>query len=108
MNSKWASDPIFLARFTREAYAAAQLVHHNVVQIYDMAQSGVNFFSMEFVEGKSLGDLVKKQGKMQPLRPLAISCKQRAGQIRARSRHDSPRCEARQSHAQHARHCESG
>ncbi len=67
MNSKWASDPVFLARFTREAYAAAQLVHHNVVQIYDIgAESGTNFFSMEFVEGKSLGDMVKKQGKMEP------------------------------------------
>jgi len=65
MNTKWASDPIFLARFTREAYAAAQLVHHNVVQIYDIGeQQGINFFSMEFVEGKSLGDLLRKDGKV--------------------------------------------
>lgn len=65
MNSKWASDPVFLARFTREAYAAAQLVHHNVVQIYDIGeQQGINFFSMEFVEGKSLGDVIKKEGQM--------------------------------------------
>lgn len=65
MNTRWASDPVFLARFTREAYAAAQLVHHNVVQIYDIGeQQGINFFSMEFVEGKSLGDVLKKGGKM--------------------------------------------
>ncbi len=65
MNAKWANDPVFLARFTREAYAAAQLVHHNVVQIYDIGeQQGINFFSMEFVEGKSLGDVIKKDGKM--------------------------------------------
>ena len=67
MNAKWASDPIFLARFTREAYAAAQLVHHNVVQIYDIGeQAGVNFFSMEFVDGKSLGDILKRDGKVTP------------------------------------------
>jgi len=67
MNARWASDPIFLARFTREAYAAAQLVHHNVVQIYDIGEDkGVNFFSMEFVEGRSLGDVVKKGGKLAP------------------------------------------
>ncbi len=65
MNRRWASDPIFVARFTREAYAAAQLVHHNVVQIYDIGQDhGVNFFSMEFVKGQTLADLVKKEGKL--------------------------------------------
>jgi len=66
MHANWAKDPVFLARFTREAYAAAQLNHHNVVQIYDIGnQSGINFFSMEFVDGKSLGDLLKKTGKLE-------------------------------------------
>ena len=36
MNEQWANDPVFIARFVREAYAAAQLTHHNVVQIYDI------------------------------------------------------------------------
>ena len=65
MNARWASDPVFLARFTREAFAAAQLVHHNVVQIHDIGeQEGLHFFSMEYVQGQSLGDLVKKQGPL--------------------------------------------
>ncbi len=65
MNSQWSSNPNFLVRFTREAYAAAQLVHHNVVQVYDIGEDrGINFFSMEFVEGRSLGDLLKKDGKL--------------------------------------------
>jgi hypothetical protein len=67
MNSRWARDPVFLARFTREAYAAAQLVHHNVVQIYDIgADRGINFFSMEYVEGRSLGEVVKAEGRLDP------------------------------------------
>ena len=67
MNARWASDPIFLARFTREAYAAAQLVHHNVVQIYDIGQDkGLNFYSMEYVKGRSLGDVIQKEGKIEP------------------------------------------
>ena len=67
MHAQWASDPVFLARFTREAYAAAQLNHHNVVQIYDFGEdAGINFFSMEFVDGQSLGDLLKKHGKLEP------------------------------------------
>jgi len=67
MNPAWADDPVFLARFIREAYAAAQLNHHNVVQIYDIgADAGINFFSMEFVEGKSLGDVLRKNGRLEP------------------------------------------
>jgi serine/threonine protein kinase len=67
MNPQWAKNPNFLVRFTREAYAAAQLVHHNVVQVYDIGEDhGIHYFSMEFVEGQSLGDLVKKEGKLAP------------------------------------------
>jgi serine/threonine protein kinase len=66
MHAQWADDPVFLARFTRQAYAAAQLNHHNVVQIYDFgADAGVHFFSMEFVDGRSLGDLLKR-GQLSP------------------------------------------
>ncbi len=69
---QWARDLVFLARFTREAYAAAQLNHHNVVQIYDFGEdAGINFFSMEFVDGQSLGDLLKKKGKVEPV--VAVS-----------------------------------
>jgi serine/threonine protein kinase len=67
MNAQWASNPNFLVRFVREAYAAAQLVHHNVVQVYDIgAERGLNYFSMEYVEGRSLGDILKTEGKMTP------------------------------------------
>ena len=67
MNAQWAKNPNFLVRFTREAYAAAQLIHHNVVQVYDIGEDqGIHYFSMEFVEGQSLGELVKKEGKLAP------------------------------------------
>lgn len=64
-----AADPNFVARFTREAYAAAQLNHHNVVQIHDIGVetsdgADVNFFSMEFVEGQTLSVVVQKTGKV--------------------------------------------
>ena len=65
MNAEWADDPVFIARFVREAYAAAQLTHHNVVQIYDIGQdANVNYFSMEYVEGRSLGEVLKKSGRV--------------------------------------------
>jgi hypothetical protein len=67
INPQWAQNPRFLVRFTREAYAAAQLVHHNVVQVYDIGENaGVNWFSMEYVDGTSLGALLGKKGRLDP------------------------------------------
>jgi eukaryotic-like serine/threonine-protein kinase len=65
IQGEWASNPIFIARFTREAYAAAQLTHHTVVQIYDLGvDRDVHYFSMEYVRGQSLDQFVKQQGKL--------------------------------------------
>ena len=65
MKPQLAQDARFVARFTREAYAAAQLVHHNVVQIHDIgAERDINYFSMEFVKGLTLGELVKRNGPL--------------------------------------------
>jgi predicted Ser/Thr protein kinase/MFS family permease len=67
MLPKAAADPAFVARFTREAYAAAQLVHHNVVQIYDIgSDKKTHYFSMEFVQGESLMGLIRREGKLDP------------------------------------------
>ncbi len=67
MHPRRAKDPTFVARFTREAYAAAQLVHHHIVQIYDIgAEQGVHFFTMEYVKGETLTDLVRREGKLDP------------------------------------------
>ncbi len=67
IQSQVAKSSTAISRFFREAYAAAQLVHHNVVQIYDLGQDGeTNFFSMEFVQGQNLSDLLKQNGPLEP------------------------------------------
>ena len=67
MSASWAADPVFVARFTREAYAAALLNHPNVVQIFDIGEHrGCRFFSMEYVPGRSLADVVRRDGKVTP------------------------------------------
>ncbi len=67
IQADWAANPRVIARFIREAYAAAQLTHHNVVQIYDLGQDkGTNFFSMELVAGGSLDDQLRAKGKLPP------------------------------------------
>jgi hypothetical protein len=66
MHARLARNAAFLARFTREAFAAAQLVHHNIVQIYDIGQDkGIHFFSMEYVRGTNLAELVRRDGRLE-------------------------------------------
>ncbi|MBX7246852.1 MAG: protein kinase [Candidatus Sumerlaeaceae bacterium] len=60
-----ASNPEFLARFTREALSAAQMTHHNIIQVYDVGSDGdVHYISMEFVRGDNLGNMVRKEGRL--------------------------------------------
>ncbi|QEF96186.1 Serine/threonine-protein kinase StkP [Stieleria maiorica] len=67
IRTRLTENPASLARFTREAYAAAQLAHHNVVQIYDFGEDdGQLYFSMEWIRGGSLGDLVRDKGSLDP------------------------------------------
>ncbi len=48
-----------IVRFEREAWAAAQLVHPNIVQIYDVGAEGeLHYFVMEYVDGWSLDRLI--------------------------------------------------
>jgi len=65
MSEAWASDPVFAARFVREAYAAAQLNHPNVVQIYDIGEHDASrYFSMEYVAGKCLAEVIRHGGPL--------------------------------------------
>ena len=74
LSPQLAEDKAFVARFTREAFAAAQLVHHNVVQVYDIGEDkGRHFYSMEFVQGENLGSLLHKSGKLAPETAVAYT-----------------------------------
>jgi hypothetical protein len=87
MSPRWLHDPVFLARFTREAYAAAQLSHPNIVQIYDIGEAnGVPFFSMEYVRGHSLSDLVRRQGRLDPQTAVSYILQAARGLHHAHSR----------------------
>src|SRR5438105_15829541 len=49
------------ARFLREAQAAGQLSHPNLITIHDIAeQDGVPFIVMEYLEGEELTDVIAK------------------------------------------------
>jgi serine/threonine protein kinase len=60
-----AQDRTALERFRREARAAAALDHPNIVRAFDVGQDDhLHFLAMEFVDGVSLQDLVRKRGPL--------------------------------------------
>src|SRR3954454_3182097 len=71
---EFAREPSFVERFRREAQAAANLNHPNIVGIYDWGQEdGTYFIVMEYVEGRSLRDLIRSEGLIDPGRAADIT-----------------------------------
>ncbi|MBI3831807.1 MAG: protein kinase [Planctomycetes bacterium] len=55
----------YIQRFLREARAAAQLKHPNIVQVYDAGEQGGRYYiAMEFVDGTSLSATLKERGPL--------------------------------------------
>ena len=60
-----ASDEKFVRRFQREALSASSLSHPNIVEVYDVGEEeGNHYIVMEYVEGKTLKQLVQKRGAL--------------------------------------------
>jgi eukaryotic-like serine/threonine-protein kinase len=65
---EYARDQSFVERFRREAQSAAMLNHPNIVNIYDYGQErGTYFIVMEYVEGRSLRDILRADGALPPM-----------------------------------------
>jgi serine/threonine-protein kinase len=68
------ADPVSLARFEREAQAAARLAHPGIVAIYDTGVDGdIRFIVMEYVPGRSLDELLRSDGRLEPARAVYIA-----------------------------------
>jgi serine/threonine-protein kinase len=66
-------DRSFVARFRREAQAAANLSHPNIVPIFDWGQSQQSYFIvMEYVDGPPLATVLRDEGALAPDRATAI------------------------------------
>lgn len=71
---QYAAEPTFVARFRREAQAAANLNHPSVVAVYDWgSHEDTYFIVMEYVEGRSLADLLAAEGHLYPDRAAEIA-----------------------------------
>ena len=70
----FAQDQRFVARFQREAKAAAALNHQNVVSVYDTgSDEGVHWIVMEHVEGDTLEEIFTEKGGLSIRRALEIT-----------------------------------
>jgi serine/threonine-protein kinase len=69
-----AGDKGFVERFLREARAAANLNHPNIVSVYDWGTSadGTYFMVMELVSGRNLHDLLAINGPLEPAQAVAV------------------------------------
>ncbi len=76
MDSRYAGDAHFLARFQREARAVARLSHPGLVAVYDQGGGGAAhqppFLVMELIEGGTLRELLTERGPMPPHAVAAV------------------------------------
>lgn len=84
LKSRFTEDPVAVARFQREAQAAAQLVHPNIVQIYEVGYlEGKHFIVQEYVEGENLRQWLQRHGP--PDAPTTISILKQIGSALAKA-----------------------
>jgi serine/threonine-protein kinase len=75
MRPALAEDPEFVARFAREARAAARLSSPEVVAVHDQGtdpSTGTAYLVMEYVSGRTLRDVIRDQGPLSPARALSL------------------------------------
>jgi serine/threonine-protein kinase len=68
------NDPNLVTRFRQEALAAAAIRHQNIIAVTDfgVVRGTMPFLVMEFVQGKSLQDVMAEEGAMSPLRAFEL------------------------------------
>jgi serine/threonine-protein kinase len=72
--TQYARNAALVERFKREARAAASLAHEGIVGVYDTGeQDGTHFIVMEFVDGRTLADIVEEEGPLDPARVTRIA-----------------------------------
>jgi beta-lactam-binding protein with PASTA domain/tRNA A-37 threonylcarbamoyl transferase component Bud32 len=74
LSARYAHDEQFVERFRREASSAAGLNHPNIVQIYDRGEAeGTYYIAMEYLDGRSLKDIILKYAPLSPDLVMSIS-----------------------------------
>ena len=73
IRSDIAEDVDALERFKREIQLSSRVTHPNVLRVFDLGESdGIQFLTMQFVDGRDLSTILKKQGKLPTDRLLRV------------------------------------
>jgi predicted Ser/Thr protein kinase len=73
IRSDIAEDTEVLERFKREIQLSSRVTHPNVLRVFDLGESdGIKFLTMQFVDGRDLSTILKKQGKLPTERLLRV------------------------------------
>src|SRR6266576_4905273 len=75
------NDPMLVTRFRQEALAAAAIRHPNIIAVTDfgVVRGTMPFLVMEFVNGRSLQEIMTEEGAMPPARALELIAPTAAG-----------------------------
>jgi hypothetical protein len=80
ISERYLGDESARLRFLREARVAASVRHPNVASVFHLGRTGQNYFyAMEFVEGETLGNLIKRCGRLEVKLALEIATQVAAG-----------------------------
>src|SRR6202165_4909892 len=80
ISERYLGDESARLRFLREARAAASLRHPNVASVFHLGRTAQNYFyAMEFVEGETLENLIKRSGRLEVKLALEIATQAAAG-----------------------------
>src|ERR1700751_5983485 len=80
ISERYLGDESARLRFFREARAAASVRHQNVASVFHLGRTGENFFyAMEFVEGKTLANLIRRSGRVEVKLAMEITAQVGAG-----------------------------
>src|SRR6516162_7689160 len=88
ISERYLGDESARLRFLREARAAASVRHPNVASVFHLGITGQNYFyAMEFVEGETLQNLIKRSGPLDIKLALEITTQVAAGLAAVHEQH---------------------
>ena len=74
LHPQWVEDEEFRKRFLLEARIVGKLSHNNLIQVFDVGKErGRYYFSMEFIDGETVEDILGREGHMPPARAIDIT-----------------------------------
>ncbi|HLR34234.1 MAG TPA: Stk1 family PASTA domain-containing Ser/Thr kinase [Tissierellales bacterium] len=78
LREEFVSDEQFIKNFRKESQAAASLSHPNIVGIYDVGvekgeEHDIHYIVMEYVDGKTLSEVIKEKGRLSPKETIDYS-----------------------------------